>query len=56
MTQPYVVYYSETRHGKAEFSTRDEAEAWVRDDYRDLGNVDWYPDGHTRLTVKEKLY
>ena len=55
-TKPYVVYYSETRHGKAEFSTKEEAEAWVTDDFRDLTNVDWYPDSSKRLTVKEKLY
>ena len=55
-TKPYVVYYSETRHGVAEFSTKEEAEAWVTDDFRDLTNVDWYPDSSKRLTVKEKLY
>ena len=56
MTKPYVVYYTETKHGKAEFSTKEEAEAWVLDDYRDLGNVDWYSEKETLLTIKEKLY
>ena len=56
MTKPYVVYYTETKHGKAEFSTKEEANAWVDDEFRDLSNVDWYSEKETLLTIKEKLY
>ena len=56
MTKPFVVYYTETKHGKAEFSTEKEAYAWVDDEFRDLSNVDWYSEKETLLTIKEKLY